>query len=69
MGKILSRLCPCLGRETSINNEDVVIRTDFSQYTETEYKEYNCVSRALKRSSSRSNSCDKSCDGSIYPKL
>ena len=41
MGKILSRLCPCLGRETSINNEDVVIRTDFSQYTETEYKEYN----------------------------
>ena len=41
MGKILSRLCPCLGRETSINNEDVVIRTDFSQYTQTEYKEYN----------------------------
>ena len=41
MGKILSRLCPSLGRETSINNEDVVIRTDFLQYTETEYKEYN----------------------------
>ena len=41
MGKFISKLCPCLGRDRSINNEDVVARTDFSQHTETEYKEYN----------------------------
>ena len=35
MGKILSTLCPCLGRDRSVNEE--VVR----EYTETEYKEYN----------------------------
>ena len=50
------------------------ILDDFKKYyvfynNNTEYNEYSCVSKALKRSSSRSNSCDKSCEGSIYPKL
>ena len=36
MGKFISKLCPCFGRDRSVN-EEVVRR----EYTETEYKEYN----------------------------